>query len=101
VHNEETDSIRAELAELRTQFDALREREAAKVAEAETLTTEPVNRGDGRFDEPEKGDPVAESPASRVHQIINGLDRELAETKPTRLLAVFAVGIIIGRLLPR
>jgi len=44
---------------------------------------------------------VAGDLSSQLKELLEGFDEELKDTKPTTLLAVFASGIVIGRLLAK
>ena len=38
---------------------------------------------------------------SQVQELINALDEDINNTKPATLLVIFALGVLVGRLLPR
>ncbi len=88
------DSIQAELEQLRTQLEALRRAEADRAASGE--------RNDAADAPEEPGDDDGGSELlAQFRELLDSLDEELKESNPTTLLAVFTLGILVGRLLPR
>ncbi len=95
------ENLRAEIESLRAQLSTLKsEREAsAKSSEPDSETPsdeEPV-------DAAVEATPGAESEgqhdlAAQFHELLDSLDKDLRETKPSVLLIVFALGVLIGRL---
>lgn len=92
-----------ELADLRAQLEALRQAREADAASPQPETVDAV----------ETEIPAAEAPAAETDELLGSelsgqfqelmeqIDQELKESNPTTLLAVFALGILVGRLLPR
>jgi ElaB/YqjD/DUF883 family membrane-anchored ribosome-binding protein len=95
------DSIKQELDDLRAQFDELKAQRDAAAAKAkaeeasadqeaepipEQLQDEIVDEGDL---------------AEQFQELITSLDKELKDTNPTTLIAVFALGVLIGKFLSR
>lgn len=98
------DTIQRELAELRAQLEALK---AARDTEAAPTPTEAAEG-----EEPEEeltaeagrstgGEPETSDLTTQFQELIDSLDKNLQDTNPTTLLAVFALGVLVGRLLPR
>jgi hypothetical protein len=103
--SEKTDSVKAELDDLRAQLEAAR-------------SSGPVSNtpGGAPSDEKESGSTSGTSDQAagteqglassgdlqaQVQELIDAFGRELKETNPITLLAVFALGVLTGRLLPR
>ena len=86
--------IRRELEELKEQLEAMQaeeEKVAAKAGAGESEAAEQV------ADEQEEGVDIA----AHVKGLLEALEEELEESNPKTLLAVFALGVLIGRLLAR
>lgn len=97
------DSIQAELDELRAQLEALKanaeaEKKASTDKESPTDSSADENP---EFDVKDTIKEVIDDIPSHFRDLIDSLDESLKDESPTRLLAVFAAGILIGRLLPR
>lgn len=95
------DDIRRELEELRAQLEALQvERVAAEEAEEGKAAAEVEADGGESVDvadEQEAGLDVA----AHVKELLETLEEELEDSNPKTLLAVFALGVLLGRLLAR
>lgn len=87
-----------ELADLRSQLETLRQERLAESASPESeMADEAEQEGpDAKVDELEESDL-----SKQFQELMEQLDQDLKESNPTTLLAVFALGILIGRLLPR
>lgn len=97
------DAIQAELDELREQLEALK---TNAESEKKTTSKKKSSADSSANDKPESADKDSIQEAiddipSQFKEIIEGLDERLKDESPTRLLAVFAIGILVGRLLPR
>lgn len=93
---EKSDPMQAELTSLRAQLDALK---ASREAEAKAA---PLATKDAKHAaELDKVKAVAGDLSSQLKDLLEGFDEELKDTKPTTLLAVFASGIVVGRLLAK
>ena len=99
-----SDDIRAELEQIRAQLEALQraEEEGAGPARDGGGANGPAE-ADGRTQEEAAG---AEQEGgsellNQFRELLDSLDEELQESHPTTLLAVFTLGILVGRLLPR
>ena len=98
------DDIREELEEIRAQLDALRNSRPAQVKEdVESVDATAQRAKGGDLAEPvdaATGDDGHDI-AAQFQELVEVLDREIRETNPTTLLVVFALGVLVGRLLPR
>jgi hypothetical protein len=95
---EKSDPMQAELAELRSQLDTLK---ASREAEAKAASAPLATKDEKQAAELDKVKAVAGDVSSQLKGLLEGFDEELKDTKPTTLLAVFASGIVIGRLLAK
>ena len=101
---EEIDALRAQVAQLEAERKA-RENQQAKADNEQATETEPATQpsdaavpaGD------EAGHTATEETdlASMFQELIETVDSELKEANPLTVLVVFALGVLIGRLLPR
>ena len=103
----EIEELRAQVAELTAERKA-REKEQAKArsskasakkakesVEQDTGTSEPG------ADETEAEKSGEDDLSSQFQELIDTIDQELKEANPVTLLVVFALGVLVGRLLPR
>jgi hypothetical protein len=90
----QNDPVQAELAELRAQLQALRDKTGTGEENGESRTAPEVSQ-------PNTAKMPASDLSSQVQELAAGLERELKEAKPMTLLAVFAVGVLVGRLLSK
>jgi len=100
-----SDQIKQELEELRAQLDELRrERENQQApgegAATDAGTAKESSAPDGSPDEAIEA-VIGPDLMDQFKGLLDNLDEELKEVNPTTLLAVFALGIVVGRLLPR
>lgn len=93
-------TLQNELAELRAQLDELRsEREEVAADEMENADDESPTQPESeetaldQFDISAFGD--------RVQEMVEHLDGGLKDASPTMLLAVFALGVLVGRTLTK
>lgn len=100
-----SDQIKQELEELRAQLEELRrERENQQApGEGAAMDAGPKEEDSLAGETPEEAIEEAIGPdlMNQFKGLLDNLDEELKEVNPTTLLAVFALGIIVGRLLPR
>jgi len=97
-----SDQIREELDELRAQLEQLRQERESQPEDAGPAGQEGETAGE-QGPEP-AGDQEPDLDLGLMNQfrdLLDDLDEELKEVNPTTLLAVFALGIVVGRLLPR
>ena len=97
------EDLRTEMELLREQLSALqRERETAGTDKQDENQDEPTT--EPRETAPELDDILREvggddlDLAGQVRQLLDSLDKDMKETKPSTLLIVFALGVLIGRL---
>jgi hypothetical protein len=95
-----TDALQAELAELRAQLDALRARSAAEAGKGAPESAPSPGAG-GQASEAETEEEVDPDLSTQLQTLLQGLDKEFKESNPMTLLAVFGLGILVGRLLSR
>jgi ElaB/YqjD/DUF883 family membrane-anchored ribosome-binding protein len=91
-----TDALQAELAELRAQLDALRARSGKDAQESP-----PSPGAGGQASETETEEEAAPDLSTQLQTLLQGLDKEFKESNPMTLVAVFGLGILVGRLLSR
>jgi hypothetical protein len=100
------DDLSQQMEELKAQLETLqRQREADEASRSPAESApqpdgEPTHKPEGpdtesreAFDE---GDLVGQ-----LHELLDALDRDIRESNPTTLLAVFAFGVLFGRMMPR
>lgn len=99
----EIEELRAQVAELTAERKA-REKEQAQASSQES-EKESVTQGEATS---ESGTDEAETTKSEVadlssqfQELIDTIDQELKEASPVTVLVVFALGVLVGRLLPR
>jgi superfamily II helicase len=105
------DDIRKEIEELHTQVAELtaerkaKEKEQAVASNRQAPTSEPASQ-----DSDKTGSTAAEAESAKLEEadlssqfkeLIDTIDEELKEASPVTVLAVFALGVLVGRLLPR
>jgi ElaB/YqjD/DUF883 family membrane-anchored ribosome-binding protein len=97
------DAIQAELDELREQLESLKtnaEAEKKTTAKKKSSTDSSANDNPESLDKDSIQDVIDDIP-SHFRDLIENLDESLKDESTTKLLAVFAAGILVGRLLPR
>ncbi len=108
VMGKSDNALQAELKEMRKQLDALRasgtasegrNRSAPAGKEAESVASS--SGGGSQQAEKDKDKGEAADLSAQLQELVDGMGRELKDTNPITLLAVFAIGIFVGRLLPR
>lgn len=100
----EIDALRAHVAQL----EAEREAKAKQQAEAGSGQAEKTESATQASDAIESARDEAESTAleetdlnSMFQELVETVDSELKEASPMTVLVVFALGVLVGRLLPR
>ena len=94
------DSIRRELEELRAQLDALKATQEVDPEPGDSKVGHSPG-GDAIDTGSDEASAAAANIASHVHEFVEDLEQDLKGTKRTTLLLVFALGVIVGRLIPR
>lgn len=100
----EIEELRAQVAELTAERKA-KEKEQAQASSTQEGGQESVVQGTASS-EPGTGETEAEKSAevdirSQFQELIDTIDQELKEASPVTVLVVFALGVLVGRLLPR
>lgn len=91
------DKQKTELERLRTEAESLqREEDSHAPVSPAAPATEENNSLRDLLDTSDEGDLN-----SQLEELVEVLEQELKDTNPITLLIVFALGILIGRLLPR
>lgn len=93
------DKIKNQLAELQAQLEAMQANRREKT-ERES-TAEPKVDASEQPQESEAEAATVSDLSIHIQELIAGLNKELKEANPTILLAVFALGIVVGRLLSK
>jgi len=92
--------IESELADLREQLEMLRQARQAETSPSRPSVDEAAEPDAAVVDLDEDGLKGGEL-ADQLQELVAQIEQELKESNPKALLAVFALGILIGRLLPR
>ncbi len=98
----EIEELRAQVAELTAERKAKEKQQASSSQESEK---ESVAQGTASG-EPGSGDVDAAKSevadlSSQFQELIDTIDQELKDASPVTVLVVFALGVLVGRLLPR
>ena len=100
------DGVQAELRALRAQLEALQKSQAAESAARAAADREPsaAPTPTPAFGSEEDGGTeegvVVDLPA-QLRELIEGVQRDLRDARPATLVAVFALGVLVGRLVSR
>ena len=99
----EIEELRAQVAELTAERKAS-EKEQAQASSQES-EKESVTQGEAPSesgtDEAETAKSEVADLSSQFQELIDTIDQELKEASPVTVLVVFALGVLVGRLLPR
>ena len=100
----EIEELRAQVAELTAERKA-REKERAQAGTSQSPASESAALVTGTTESTEAAagsvQPEAADLTSQFKELIETIDEELKEASPVTVLVVFAVGVVVGRLLPR
>jgi len=90
------DTMQIELEKLRNEVELLRE-------DSSPVSTDSTSEGAAENDIPsiEADTEVAGDVSSQLKELVDALEQDLENTNPLTLLIIFALGILVGRLLPR
>jgi hypothetical protein len=100
----EIEALHKQVAELTAERKA-REKEQAQAGNHQAPTSEPLtqasdttgsNKADAEAGKPEEADLI-----SQFKELVDTIDEEFKEASPVMVLATFALGVLMGRLLPR
>ncbi len=101
---DEIEALRAQVAELTAERKA-KEKEQAQASSSQESTKESTAQGtassESGTDETEVEKLDETDLSSQVQELIDTIDQELKEASPVTVLVVFALGVLVGRLLPR
>jgi hypothetical protein len=108
IKGKNDDALQADLKEMRKQLDALtasrteRTGQSAPASADRQANSGASASGTGSKQAETGGEEGGTADLStQLQEFIDGMGRELKETNPVTLLAVFALGVLMGRLLPR
>ncbi len=100
----EIEELRAQVAELTAERTA-REKEEAQAGNSQPPTGESAAQVSGSTESTEavagSVQPEDADLTSQLQELIETIDEELKATSPMTVLVVFALGVVVGRLLPR
>lgn len=100
----EIESLRAQVAEMTAERKAKEnERPQANSRQAPTTESAPRDAGATESSEEQAGSTKtgAADLTSQFQELIDTIDEELKAASPVTVLVVFALGVLVGRLLPR
>jgi hypothetical protein len=101
------DAVQAELRELRAQLEALQKSQAAESAARAAADREPSAPAPtptpavGSEEEAGPDEGVSVDLPAQLRELIEGVERDLRDARPATLVAVFALGVLVGRLVSR
>ena len=94
----EKDNNQKEIEQLRKQLEEMkREREAQQAAAAESEEQPEVILEPDSASETTAADST-EDLIAQFRDLLDSIDKDIKDTKPTTLLIVFALGVLVGRL---
>lgn len=101
----ELESLQAQVAEL----NKSRQKDTPSVSKAEKKsatedTGVTAKEVDSQFDadkDTAQSEEQSEDLISQFQELLNALDEDIKQTKPATLLVIFALGVLVGRMLPR
>ena len=92
------DNNQKEIEQLRKQLEEMkREREAQQAAAAESEEQPEVTLESEAASETTTADST-EDLIAQFRDLLDSIDKDIKDTKPTTLLIVFALGVLVGRL---
>jgi len=95
------DSVHAELEELREQIKILKSSKAVEVEDSSNSQDQnepaPMIQKEKNVTSSDAGTELS----TQVRELVEGLNKELKDANPITLIAVFAAGILVGRLLSK
>ncbi len=101
---DEIEALRAQVAELTAERKA-KEKEQAQASSSQESTKESAAQGTASSepgtDETKAENSEATDLSSQFQELIDTIDQELKDASPVTVLVVFALGVLVGRLLPR
>lgn len=101
---DEIDALRAQVAQLEAERKA-REKQRAEAGSGQAKETEPATQpSDAAAPAGNEAEHTATEETdltSMFQELVETVDSELKEANPLTVLVVFALGVLVGRLLPR
>ena len=98
--NKELEELRAQVAELTRTCGAETPEQQTGATDSSAQTT--VHAQESTSTDVPKANEENESDfSSHIQELVDALEQELKETNPMTVLVIFALGILIGRILPR
>ena len=103
----EIEELRAQVAELTAERKAKEKEQAqassskASAKKAKESVAQDTATGEPGTDEAETAKSEVADLSSQFQELIDTIDQELKEASPVTVLVVFALGVLVGRLLPR
>jgi cobalamin biosynthesis Mg chelatase CobN len=102
---DEIEELRAQVAELTAERKAKEKQQASSSKASAKKAKESVAQGTASSepgtDETEAEKSGEDDLSSQFQELIETIDQELKDANPVTLLVVFALGVLVGRLLPR
>ena len=99
------DGVQAELRALRAQLEALQksqaEESAARAAAERELSAPTPTPAFGSEEDGGTEEGVAVDLPAQLRELIEGVQRDLRDARPATLVAAFALGVLVGRLVSR
>ena len=100
----EIEELRKQVAELTAERKA-REKEQAQASSSQAPSKESAKKDSATTEstkaEAESTEQETMNISSQFQELIDTIDQELKEASPVTVLVVFALGVLVGRLLPR
>lgn len=97
----ELERLQAQVAELNKSRQE--DTQSASKADKKSVTEDTGvtdKEADSQFDA-DKDTAQSEDLISQFQELLNALDEDIKQTKPATLLVIFALGVLLGRMLPR
>lgn len=96
------EDLRAEMELMRKQLEALQKERETETKPSETVEAEQpaVSQASGETGEVTASatDVKGEELVAQLKELLDSIDKDIKDTKPTTLLLVFALGVLVGRL---
>jgi hypothetical protein len=87
------EDLHQEIELLRQQLDAIQ-----RQADTEPAVPEPADEDDSAETVTTEDEAQAEDLLAQLKELLESIDQDIKDTKPTTLLIVFALGVLVGRL---
>jgi len=94
--------LQLEIELLQTQLDEIKNKREAEPAEPEPEIEEPTvdssTTGTSSAESAADDESIAEDLLVQFREMLDSIDKDIKDTKPSTLLIVFALGVLVGRL---